>query len=438
MNTKVRHSKGLVSLSPLLLFLVFYLLTSIVAEDFYAVPVSVAFLVASIYSLFIIKGETIDTRFSIFAKGITTPGVMMMICIFILAGGFAASAKQTGAVESMVNLTLTLLPSNMILCSLFLSACIISFCMGTSVGTIAALSPIALGIAEQTGFNEPQIIGIVVGGAFFGDNLSFISDTTIVATKSQGCEMRDKFRKNIRIAIPAAILCLILYYIIGQQGESKSGTGETNIILLIPYIYIIATSLMGMNVLAILASGIFITAAIGIYMGSFDLMGCLKAINDGIMGMSELIIVTLLAACMMEVIRYTGGIEYLMDRLARRINGRRGAEMCIASLAFLTDLCTANNTIAILSVGSLSKEISTRYELDSRRCASILDTSSCVAQSLIPYGAQLLIAGSLTAINPIDIIPYLYYPLILGFFTILNIMFNYEKVSSNTPDSHID
>lgn len=414
MNGTISTSKGLLALSPLIVFLLLYLLLSLAADDFYAVPLTVAFLAASLYSLFIMQGLSISQRFERLAEGAASPSVMQMLWIFILAGAFAATAKQMGAIDATIHLALTAVPPGFVLSSLFLAACFISLATGTSVGTIAALVPIAGSMAEQTGSNIAMMVAIVVGGAYFGDNLSFISDTTIVATQTQGCEMKDKFRANIWIALPAAAICLVLYACLPAVSVRPDDLGEVFYPAIIPYIYIIVAALAGMNVMLVLASATVLAGLTGIASGALSPFGWLRAMNDGIMGMSELIIVTLLAAGLMQVIRKAGGIDWLMQLFGQRQGSRRKAELSMAAMVMLTDFCTANNTIAILSVGPLARYLALRYDIPAKRAASILDTFSCMAQGIIPYGAQMLIASGLAAVNPLDIIPYLYYPYILG------------------------
>lgn len=428
MKEGVSTKKGLLALSPLIVFLLLYLFLSLAADDFYAVPLTVAFLAASLYSLLLIRGESISQRFSYLAEGAASPGVMQMLWIFILAGAFAATAKQMGAIDATIRLALTAVPPHFVLSSLFLASCFISLATGTSVGTIAALVPIAGRMAEQTGGSMAMMVAIVVGGAYFGDNLSFISDTTIVATQTQGCKMKDKFRANIWIALPAALICLAIYAFMPAVNVQPDRLGEVFYPAIIPYIYIIVAALAGMNVMLVLASATVLAGVMGIASGALTPFGWLRAMNDGIMGMSELIIVTLLAAGLMQVIRQAGGIDWLMQLFNSRRGTRRKAELSMASLVVLTDFCTANNTIAILSVGPLAKQIAERYGIEPKRAASILDTFSCFAQGIIPYGAQMLIASGLAAIDPLDIIPYLYYPFILGAVAIVYIIAAPQKV----------
>ena len=414
MKGEVSNKRGMLALSPLLVFLLLYLFLSLAADDFYAVPLTVAFLASSLYSLFIIRGETVSQRFAHLTEGAASSGVMQMLWIFILAGAFAATAKQMGAIDATIQLALAAVPPGFVLGSLFLAACFISLSTGTSVGTIAALVPIAGSMAEQTGSGTAMMVAIVVGGAYFGDNLSIISDTTIVATQTQGCEMKDKFRANIWIALPAAVICLVLYACMPAVGAESDNMRDAFYPAIIPYIYIIVAALVGMNVQLVLASATVLAGLMGIAFGTMTPFGWLQAMNDGIMGMSELIIVTLLAAGLMQVIRKAGGIDWLMQLFGHQRGSRRKAELSMATMVVLTDFCTANNTIAILSVGPLARQLALRYGIPAKRAASILDTFSCMAQGIIPYGAQMLIASGLAAVSPLDIIPHLYYPYALG------------------------
>ena len=437
MENHVTLRQGLVSLSPLIVFLVLYLVLSLFAHDFYAVPIAVAFLIACMYSMCILPGHGMDERIGILTRGAASPNIMLMIWIFILAGAFAATAKEMGAVEATVNVALTFLPKELILAGLFIASCFISISIGTSVGTIATLTPIAAGMASQTGVSMPLLVAIVVGGAYFGDNLSFISDTTIMATRTQGCQMKDKFRMNIRIALPAALITLAIYILMGLRMQATPQIGGTDFMLVLPYLFVFVAAAAGMNVILVLVIGTLLAFAIGMWQHLMDIYSWMGAMNKGIMGMSELIIVTLMAGGLMEVIRYKGGIRFILERLTRRIRGTRGAECCIAALVTLTDFCTANNTIAILTVGPLAKDISQHYGVDPRRSASLLDTFSCFAQGIIPYGAQMLIASGLTQINPLQIIPHLYYPFLLGAVSFAFILIHpkYEKDNSSAAAS---
>lgn len=419
--------KGIIALSPLLVFIVLYLVTSIIARDFYKVPITVAFMVASIYAVIMAGGIPLRKRIDIYSRGAGTGQMMLMIWIFILAGAFANSAKAMGSIDATVNLALTLLPANMLLAGLFLAACFISLSVGTSVGTIVALTPIAAGVASQTGTALPLMVAVVVGGSFFGDNLSFISDTTIVATSTQGCRLSDKFRVNSYIVIPAAIAILAIYVVMGLHTQAPQKVGPVSLLKVIPYLVVLLTAVCGMNVMAVLTLGIALTGAIGLIDGSFDFYGWMGSMGKGIMGMGELIIITMMAGGLLEIIKHQGGIDFLIQRMTRHIHTKRGAELAIAALVSLVDLCTANNTVAIITVGGIAKQIGDRFGVDNRKCASILDTFSCMMQGLIPYGAQMLMAAGLAALNPISILPYLYYPMAIGFTALLAILLRYPK-----------
>ena len=417
----------MLALSPMLVFMAVYLIGSLLAGDFYKVSLPVAFLSASAYAICITPKLRLKERVAIFYRGAGDENMMLMVWIFILAGAFAKSADAMGAIDATVNLTLRLLPESMLLPGLFLASCFISLSIGTSVGTVVALTPVAVGIAEQTGSSLPLIVALVVGGSFFGDNLSFISDTTIVATQTQQCKMNDKFKANIYLAAPAAIIVLALYIFLGRSVEAPTSVLLFEWYKVVPYVAVLVLAIYGLNVLAVLLVGIVLAGAIGIMGGSFGFSGWMGAMGEGIMGMSELIIVTLLAGGMLALIRHNGGIDYLIRVLTRRINGKRGAKFTIALLVVLADLCTANNTIALITVGPVARDIADRYGVDRRMSASLLDTFSCFAQGLIPYGAQLLMAAGLAAISPFDIMGYLYYPIVLGVIAVLGILFNYPR-----------
>ena len=419
--------KGLIALSPLAVFIVLYLVTSIIARDFYKVPITVAFMAASMYAVIISGGIPLRKRIDIYSKGAATGQMMLMIWIFILAGAFAHTAKTMGAIDATVNFALTLLPGNMLLAGLFLAACFISISVGTSVGTIVALTPIAAGIAEQTDTSIALMTAVVVGGSFFGDNLSFISDTTILATSTQGCKLSDKFRVNSFIVIPAAIVILFVYVFMGTGIESPQDIPDVAFMKVVPYLVVLATAIFGMNVMAVLSLGIIMTGIIGIADGSFDVFGWFGAMGDGIKGMGELIIITMMAGGLLEIIKHNGGIDFIINRLTRHISSKRGAELAVAGLVSFVNLCTANNTVAIITVGGIAKQIGDRFGVDNRKCASILDTFSCTMQGIIPYGAQLLMAAGLAQLNPISILPYLYYPLAIGLAALLSILLRYPK-----------
>ena len=434
---KTANSKlhGLLALSPLLVFLCVYLVSSIIAQDFYKIPVSSAFLIASVYAMLISKGKTLEERVDIFSKGAGNRNVLLMIWIFVMAGAFAATAKEIGAIEATVNLAMKILPGKLLYAGLFIAACFISMSIGTSVGTIVALVPIAAGIAEEMALSgatdftcsTPFITAIIVGGAFFGDNLSFISDTTIAATRTQECSMADKFKVNLRIVGPAALVVSILYIILGASVTTSPVTGAIEWALLIPYVLVIALALSGVSVIAVLGIGIAVNGLLGALMGTLSWSGFLESIGGGISGMGDLIIVTLLAGGMLELIRVNGGLDYIVEAMTRRIRGKRGAEFTIAGLVSLANLCTANNTIAIITVGRIARDISEKFGLDSRKSASILDTFSCLVQGIIPYGAQLLMAAGLAGTSSLSIMEYLYYPVVMGTFAVLAIIFRLPR-----------
>ena len=419
--------KGIIALSPLAVFVILYFVTSIIARDFYKVPITVAFMAASMYAVLISGNIPLRERIDIYSRGAAKGQMMLMIWIFILAGAFAHTAKVMGAIDATVNLALTLLPGNMLLAGLFLAACFVSVSVGTSVGTIVALTPIAAGVAQQTGTSIPLMTAVVVGGSFFGDNLSFISDTTIAATSTQGCKLSDKFRVNSFIVIPAAVLILGIYLYMGQGITSPHSVGDVSVFKVIPYLIVLITAIMGMNVMAVLSLGIILTGIIGVLDGSFDIYGWFGAMGDGIIGMGELIIITMMAGGLLEIIKHNGGIDFIIQRLTRHVSTKRGAEMTVAGLVSFVNFCTANNTVAIITVGGIAKQIADRFGVDNRKCASILDTFSCAMQGLIPYGAQILMAAGLAQLNPISILPYLYYPLAIGIAAILSILLRYPK-----------
>ena len=418
--------KGLLALSPLAVFIILYLVTSIVARDFYKVPITVAFMVTSIYAIAVTRGK-LRRRINVFSRGAGSPEMMLMLWIFVLAGAFANSAKVMGSIDATVNLTLSVLPSQMLLAGLFLAACFISLSIGTSVGTIVALTPIAAGVATQTGSSVALMTAVVVGGSFFGDNLSFISDTTIIATQTQGCKLSDKFRVNSFIVIPAALVILAVYVFMGQGMTAPTAVPSVEPLKVLPYLVVLLTAVFGLNVMAVLALGILLTGIIGLTSGAFDIYGWLQAMGDGIIGMGELIIITLMAGGLLEVIKHNGGIDFIIRQQTRHIHSKRGAELTIGALVGIVDICTANNTVAIITVGGIARKIGEKYGIDPRKCASLLDTFSCFTQGLLPYGAQLLMAAGLASLNPVSIVPYLYYPLAIGIAALLAILLRYPR-----------
>lgn len=426
---------GWLALSPLLVFLCIYLISSIIAEDFYKVPISAAFLLASVYAIAICKGKTMEERISIFSEGAGNKNVLLMIWIFVLAGAFASTAKDIGAIDATVNLAMRLLPGKLLYAGLFIASCFISMSIGTSVGTIVALVPLAAGISEEllaggsggTFSSTAFITAIITGGAFFGDNLSFISDTTIAATRTQGCSMADKFKANIRIVGPAAIIVSVLYIVIGSSVSIVPETDTIEWVKIIPYILVIALALSGINVAAVLTVGLSTNAIIGIAEGSLGWTSFLVSTGSGIREMGDLIIVTMLAGGMLEIIRTNGGLDFIVRGMTKKIRGKRGAEFTIAGLVSLANLCTANNTIAIITTGSIARDITEKFGLDPRKSASILDTFSCLVQGFIPYGAQLLMAAGLSGVSSMNIIGYLYYPFVMGICAIMAILFRLPR-----------
>lgn len=422
-----RPMDGWLALSPLAVFLLVYLISSIIAKDFYSIPIASAFLIASCYALIITRGSSLEHKIAIFSDGAGNKNVLLMIWIFVLAGAFASTAKEIGAIDATVNLTLRILPGKLLFAGIFLASCFISMSIGTSVGTIVALIPVATGLAAETGTSPAFMAAIVTGGAFFGDNLSFISDTTIAATRTQECSMKDKFKVNIFLAAPAAIIVTAIYIFLGQGVDASVQTVPIAWTRLIPYILVIVLAIAGINVIAVLGIGIAVNAVIGFISGSLTWGSWLGSIGSGIGGMGELIIVTMLAGGMLEMIRYNGGIDFIIRLLTKGIKGRRGAEFSIAALVSLANLCTANNTIAIITTGGIARDITRKFGLDPRKSASILDTFSCLIQGILPYGAQLLMASGLAAVSTVEIIGYLYYPFALGAIAIFAIIFRLPR-----------
>ncbi len=421
------NRKGLLALSPLFVFIFFYLILSLIAGDFYKVPITVAFMVASIYAVAISATMPLQRRIDTFSRGAGADRLLLMLWIYVLAGAFAASAKEMGSIDATVNLALTALPSDLLLPGLFVAACFISVSIGTSVGTVVALVPIAVGIAQSTHTSIPLMAAVIVGGAYFGDNLSFISDTTVVATQTQGCKMSDKFKVNSQIVAPAAIIVLVIYALMGLSLQAPPQVPDVQWTKVIPYIAVLVIALMGMNVMAVLTIGIALCGIIGMADGTYGLYDWFGAMGKGIVGMGELVIIAMLAGGMLEMIRENGGIDYLIEKLTAHVHTKRGAELSIAALVSLVNVCTANNTVAILTVGGIAKKIGDRFGVDKRKAASILDTFSCTVQGLIPYGVQMLLAAGLAGVSPIEILPYLYYPMTIGVAALLCILFRYPK-----------
>ncbi len=420
-------NKGFLALSPLIVFVVLYLVLSLVAGDFSSVPLTVVFLISSVYAVATSTKFSLKERIDIYGQGASTPNLLLMLWIYVLAGAFSQSAKGMGAIDTTVNLALNILPPSMILPGLFVTACFISISIGTSVGTVVTLVPIAAGIATQTNSNVALLTAVIVGGAYFGDNLSFISDTTVVATQTQGVRMKDKFKVNLMIVVPAVVIVLAVYAFMGFGMQAPTHVGQTDLLKVIPYLAVLMTAVCGLNVMAVLVLGIALCGIIGVLGGSYDFYGWLNALGNGIVGMGELIIIAMMAGGMLEIIKVNGGIDYIIEKLSGRIRGKRGAEFSIAALVSLVNICTANNTVAILTVGNIAKQISEKFGIDPRKTASILDTFSCTIQGIIPYGVQILLAAGLAHVQPVDIIPYLYYPFAIGIAASLSILLRYPK-----------
>lgn len=418
---------GKLALSPLLVFLCLYLVTSFIVKDFYKVPITVAFMLSSCYAIAITRGPSIEERIRRFSSGACNTNIMLMVWIFIMAGAFTQSAKDMGAIDATVNLTLNLLPGRLLLAGIFMAACFVSISVGTSVGTIVALTPVAVGIAHKTGIDTAFLVAIVAGGSFFGDNLSFISDTTIAATRTQGCSMRDKFKVNSMIVIPAAILVLCVYVAMGWQYDTVPDTGSVDLVKVLPYIIVLVSAIAGVNVIMVLALGIASSGLAGMLAGGVTVLDWFGSMGKGILGMGELIIITLMAGGMLEMIRYNGGIDYIIHKLTAHISGKRGAELSIAFLVGIANFCTANNTIAIITTGPIARKIAERFGIDPRKSASILDTFSCFVQGIIPYGAQMLMAAGLAKLSPLNIIGNLYYPFAMGLFATAAILLRYPR-----------
>lgn len=409
------------AISPIIVFLLVYLVTSIIIGDFYKMPLSMAFLISSVWGAFTLKGFPIAKRVEIFSKGASSTNVLYMIWIFILAGAFSAVAKSTGAVEATVDVTLSYLPSALIVPGLFVATCFISMAIGTSVGTVVALTPLAVDMAAGTGSEVAFFVAIVLGGAFFGDNLSFISDTIIAATRTQGCGMKQKFYANLLIVVPAALLSLIFYCLHSPDFEEIAVTDNVSGWLVLPYLLVIVLAILGVNVVIVLFAGISAAFIAGLCEG-MSLIDICSIAGQGIDGVGSLIVITLLAAGMLGIIKEAGGIDYILQKVSQNIGSARGAQFSIVSLVGIVNLCTANNTVAIITAGPLAKKIADKFGVSPKKSASLLDTGSCVVQALIPYGAQSLMAASLSGISPVAPWCYLFYPQCLVVCLIISIL----------------
>lgn len=415
------------ALLPFFVFVVVFAGAGIISRDFYSMPAYVAFIIALFVEFLQNRKLPFEKKLEIAAKGAGDTNIITMVLIFLVAGAFSGIVTAAGGVESTVNFGLSIIPPQFMVVGLFVIGCFISLSMGTSMGTITALAPIALGVAEQTDFPVAICIGATVCGAMFGDNLSMISDTTIAAVRTQGCEMKDKFKQNFFIVLPAAIITIFLFYLRTREMTYESGSYDYNFVEVIPYLVVLVGALIGFNVFAVLFSGIILSMIVGIANGSFTFMESFGLIGEGMTGLFEISIISITVACIVSLIKENGGISLIIDGIRKSVKGKRGAEFGIGILVFLVDLCTANNTIAIVMSGPVAKEIGDEFGVESKRVASILDIFASVGQGLIPYGAQLLTAAALTGITPISIMPYLYYPILMLVCVLLFIAFRPQK-----------
>ena len=411
------------ALLPIGGFLVIFLGAGIVTGDFYAMPAIVAFLIALFTAFIQNRGLSFQEKIKVISKGVGDENIITMSLIFLCAGGFSGAVTAAGGVESTVNFGLSILPAKIAVVGLFIIGCFISVSMGTSMGTIAALAPIAVGIGEKTGFSLAVCIGAVVCGAMFGDNLSMISDTTIAAVKTQGCEMKDKFRENFLIVLPAAIITIILFLVITWNGNASVAAGSYNILRVIPYILVLVGALIGINVFVVLIGGTVVSLVVGVATGSLAAGEMFSSVGKGVTGMYDITVISIVVACIVSLVKEFGGIQFILNLIKRSIKGQRGGEAGIAGLSLLVDMCTANNTVAIVMAGPIAKDISEEFDISPRRSASLLDIFTSVGQGLIPYGAQLLSAASLTGLTPFNIMPYLFYPILMAISAILFIAF---------------
>lgn len=412
------------ALLPIVVFLVIFLGSGVITGDFYAMPAIVAFLIALFVAFCQNRGLSFDEKISIISKGVGNENIITMSLIFLCAGAFSGAVTAAGGVESTVNLGLSILPAKVAVVGLFIIGCFISVSMGTSMGTIAALAPIAVGISEKTGFSLAVCIGAVVCGAMFGDNLSMISDTTIAAVKTQGCEMKDKFRENFFIVLPAAIVTIVLFFFITRNGNFKLAEELTyNIWRVVPYVLVLVGALIGINVFLVLISGTVISLIVGVATGSLAVGDMFAAVGEGVTGMYDITVISIVVACIVSLVKEFGGIQFILNLIKKSIKGQKGGEIGIAGLSLLVDMCTANNTVAIVMAGPIAKEISEEFDISSRRSASLLDIFTSVGQGMIPYGAQLLSAASLTGLTPFAIMPYLFYPILMAVSAVLFILF---------------
>ena len=414
MNNTVTKGNA-AALLPIGVFLLIFLGAGIIFGDFYAMPAVVAFLIALFVAFMQNRQLKFADKIRVIAKGVGEENIITMSLIFLCAGGFSGAVTAAGGVESTVNLGLSLIPTHFAVAGIFVIGCFISVSMGTSMGTIAALAPIAVGISEKTGFELSVCIASVVCGAMFGDNLSMISDTTIAAVKTQGCEMKDKFKANFLLVLPAAVLSILIFWIMTRNvSYSLEGDLKYNLWEVLPYLIVLAGALAGINVFLVLISGIVISLIVGVAAGNIAVAEMFKVVGDGVTSMYDITVISILVACIVSLVKEAGGIQFILDLIRSRIRGKKGAQLGIALLALFVDMCTANNTVAIVMTGPIAKEISEEYGVDPKRSASLLDMFTSVGQGMIPYGAQLLSAATLTGLTPVDILPNLYYPVLMG------------------------
>jgi Na+/H+ antiporter NhaC len=417
-----------IALLPIGVFLVIFLGAGIVLKDFYAMPAIVAFLIALAVALLQNKERTFGEKIKTIAQGVGDENIITMCLIFLCAGAFSGTVTAAGGVESTVNFGLSILPSQVAVVGLFVIGCFISVSMGTSMGTIAALAPIAVGISEKTGYAMAICIGAVVCGAMFGDNLSMISDTTIAAVKTQGCQMKDKFKANFLIVLPAAIITIVLFLLLTRNGEyQKTSEYAYNLFQIVPYILVLVGALIGLNVFVVLIGGTVVSLIVGIATGTIALNEMFTVIGSGVTGMYDITVISIVVACIVALVKENGGIEFILELIRKRIKGRKGAELGIAGVSLLVDACTANNTVAIVIAGPIAKEISDEFGVEPKRTASWLDIFTSVGQGIIPYGAQLLSAATLTALTPFEIMPYLFYPILMAISAVCFIIFRKER-----------
>lgn len=416
------------ALLPFIVFIVLFAGVGIISGDFYGMPALVAFVTALFVGMLQNRGITFDEKLHIISKGAGDVNIITMVLIFIVAGAFSGVVTAAGGVESTVNFGLSIIPPQFMVPGLFLIGCFIFVSMGTSMGTITALAPIALGVSQQTNFPLAVCIGAVVCGAMFGDNLSMISDTTIAAVRTQGCEMKDKFKQNFFIVLPAAVITLVIFYVQTMDMTYKTNvTYDYNFVQVVPYLVVLIGALVGLNVFLVLISGIILSMIVGVAYGKFTLLESFTAIGDGMAGLFEISVISIIVACIVSLIRENGGIDLIIDTIRKRTKGKRGAEFGIAILVLLVDICTANNTVAIVMAGPIAKQIGDEFKVSPKRVASILDIFASVGQGLIPYGAQLLTAAALVKLTPLDFLPNLYYPILMAVSAILFILFRPQK-----------